>query len=424
MPINVNLLSKEELLLDNYIVIGTTTEENENGCFEIRHYYGTHSNEYLVVEVKNGCYDGKARLFDRGMVKLEWDYVNGKRQEVITVYDKGKALYCERWDLVDSNDVDTRIIVNTCESKRLYVVDRNNGNVYYEGEYDEKTWNREGYGYTYNSTGELVSYCRFINDEVFQVINEIEGDQMIEYDVSSHESNKDGDKRHPVYCGEYVFDNQLYRHGKGYLIDSTTGKVAWEGHWDHGAIGKEGKLLTEGWYTEPVETKRKGKTVKETPETTPSFNWNLPKVIVTDALEDCHYITLVGSHLNEFSIPDGMLPELLSLKIESCDRLVHITIGDKCCPQTSCFEVIKCSNLETITIGKESFNNHPQWKSFPTIVTTECDPNDTHNENSVSCLNDKSRFFRVKHCVSLEELRIDEGSFCDYAGGFELLSVI
>lgn len=374
------------------------------------------------MEVKNGCYDGKARLFDRGMVKLEWDYVDGKRQQEITVYDKGKALYCERWDSVDNNDCNTRIIVNTCESKRMYIIDRDKGTVNYEGEYDEITWNREGYGYTYNATGELVSYCKFMNDEVFHIINEIEGDQMIEYDVSSHESNIAGDKRHPVYCGEYLFDNQLYRHGKGCLIDSTTGKVAWEGQWDHGTIGKEGKLLTDGWYTTPVEIKRKGKSLKETPKVSPAFNWQLSKVIVTDALEDCQDISLTGSYLNEFIVPDGMLPVLLSLRIESCNRLTLIKIGDKCCPQTSRFEVSKCSSLETITIGKESFNNHPQWKSFPTVVRIPCDPNDTHNENSVSCLNDKSRTFCVKHCVNLEELRIDEGSFCDYAGGCELLS--
>ena len=91
-------------------------------------------------------------------------------------------------------------------------------------------------------------------------------------------------------------------------------------------------------------------------------------------------------------------------------HLESVTIGNDCFGSVQTFQIDGLNRLKTIKIGSSSFtqvkqewfnryHNHEEWNSM---------------------LNIPSKSFHILNCESLESIQIDEYSFSDYAGEFEL----
>ena len=93
--------------------------------YSIQKYQGEHEGEYTMVEVdENGVENGKARLFDKGILQLSWMMENGKREGELTVYKKGVVDRVLKWgDLqqasIEGDDYRLKAIVNDESGKEL-----------------------------------------------------------------------------------------------------------------------------------------------------------------------------------------------------------------------------------------------------------------------------------------------------------------
>lgn len=114
------------------------------------------------------------------------------------------------------------------------------------------------------------------------------------------------------------------------------------------------------------------------------------------------------------------LPNLLSLTIgnyafrfallfyiTNLNLLQVLEIGDGCFINVVTFELNGLNNLEKVNIGKDSF----------TLIGTS-EYNDDYDV--LKNADNEYRSFHIVNCKSLESISIDQFSFCDYAGQFEL----
>ena len=85
-----------------------------------------------------------------------------------------------------------------------------------------------------------------------------------------------------------------------------------------------------------------------------------------------------------------------------------LEIGDSCFINVVTFELNGLNRPEKVIIGKNSF--------------TQIDTSDYMNdyENAQKNADNEYRSFHIVNCFSLVSISIDQFSFCDYAGQFEL----
>lgn len=90
------------------------------------------------------------------------------------------------------------------------------------------------------------------------------------------------------------------------------------------------------------------------------------------------------------------------------NSLQFLEIGDSCFINVVTFELNGLNRLEKVIIGKDSFTQ---------IGTSEYedDPN-----KALKNADNEYRSFHIVNCELLESISIDDFSFCDYAGQFEL----
>ena len=89
------------------------------------------------------------------------------------------------------------------------------------------------------------------------------------------------------------------------------------------------------------------------------------------------------------------------------NSLQFLEIGGSCFINVVTFELNGLNKLEKVIIGKDSF----------TLIDTSDYDNDN---NSLSNADNEYRSFHIVNCESLKSVSIDQFSFCDYAGQFEL----
>ena len=340
---------------------------------EIITYQGEHCDEYLMKEVKSG----RCSLFYKGILKLNWKEVDGVQNGGYTVYDKGKAL-SQDWNELDGKEY--RYIENS--KNRLELVIEGNG-VIYRGGFDSlESMKREGKGMEVDEKSGKVLRCGvWKNDELFQVIQEIESDEvMIEYEVEEGEENVSVLNRHPVYEGGYVFDEATsshLRHGDGYEIEG--GVAVSEGKWENGEL-VESVDLFDGWYVKMEENN--------------VLTWERK---VDDMRVEIHNLTElqnVDERITELVIPSNCCNEneWSVFDVSGLKWLKCIEIGDECFANVDEVKLIGLNKLERVLIGKNSF---------------------TKNKNS--CGDDPNRHFYLKDCERLKELKIGSWSFSDYS---------
>ena len=105
----------------------------------------------------------------------------------------------------------------------------------------------------------------------------------------------------------------------------------------------------------------------------------------------------------EVVIPDNSLNMIFHLNVDNCSELKELIIGNDCCMRIGQFDLDGLNSLQSIQIGNNSF-------------TTET--------NSWDIPNNKFRSFSIINCKQLESIQIGSYSFSDYAGQFQLASVI
>ena len=393
-----------------FFLSGYLTKEkkiiSKNGVkYELQLFQGDHSNEYLISEMKDGVIEGRCQLFNRGILSLAWKVTNGNREGGIILYERGKALYKENWDYFFGRN-DKRTIVNsknriimTIHCKKDNDSDDNEDSsdcLIYKGGFDAEM-NRDGCGTEYDKkSGKELFEGFWKKDRLVKVIREFEinSNTMIEY---SDKSGMDVWQRIPLYIGGYCCVNgSFYRNGTGYLIDESSGAAIRESEWDH---GKEirGQDLYEGWYE------------KGTNDSIRSIFNDLNQDNIQDELSYSTYTTnLVRiQHSEELYELDLRVSDLVvasncgnnlsSLNLNRYSWLKSIEIGDNCFGKVDIFSINGLSKLRTLKIGSCSF---------------------TGTKNSYGENYHKS--FHVVNCNSLELIMINDYSFSDYSGIFEL----
>ena len=146
------------LNLDGYRTKGNPIAKKINGSqYLFQYYQGEHEGKYTIMEVdENGVENGKAQLFDKGIIQLSWMMKNGNKEGELTVYEKEVVDRVIRWDdLYDAdpqgNDYHLKVIVNDESGKELLEeVIVGSGVVVYRGEFDGESRKREGFGIEYD----------------------------------------------------------------------------------------------------------------------------------------------------------------------------------------------------------------------------------------------------------------------------------
>ena len=109
--------------------------------------------------------------------------------------------------------------------------------------------------------------------------------------------------------------------------------------------------------------------------------------------------------VGELTVSPNLFNDLddTSFIVKNFERLTKITIQDGSCKKVRTFLLNQLPALTTVLIGKECFNNLPDWTT-------------TINQ-------DRSASAEISYCNSLQILSMDAGSFVAY-GGLKLNSII
>ena len=225
---------------------------------EIHYFGGSNKSEFEIV-----YNDGRHRLFNNGMIQMEWTEVGGKKTGTYTVFEFGYAKYMGKWESLN-NAAEVPHIVNLKKGKILEIINRKNGIVVYRGGYT-KSLLRHGLGMEYNKdSGDLIGECLWQNGKKMKCLKEFIGDKMIEYSNSS--SNLTPILKKTMYYGGYSFVEStgvFLRHGVGYEISSDTGYATQEGVWEFGK--KVSSVdLDNGWYDVSATSNTKKEPVAKT----------------------------------------------------------------------------------------------------------------------------------------------------------------
>ena len=263
--------------------------------YQLVRFQKEHENEYVIYEVENGVENGKAQLFQDGMLKAAWSMKNGIYTGTYTLFQEGTVLKQTTWEEIKSSNSKIRWIVNKKKKRVMEIENRETGNLLYRGEFDTEM-ECSGYGIQYDETsgrakqsgyfsnGKLIhlhqvfTYNDFLDkkdamssekDRSEDHANSFESSQfhsttnstpeqskqiqMIEYGGEFNENNIQMWKRRPVFIGECKYNEDecvFKRHGKGKEIDEWSGICKYEGRWENGeAIEEKGMVLMSGWYT-------------------------------------------------------------------------------------------------------------------------------------------------------------------------------
>ena len=370
-------VKESELLLSGYFTRGVTVKRSCGGKdFEIEYYQGDHANEYCVYEMKDGVRNGRAELFDDGMVKLRWTMKNGVRDGSYVLFDKGVVVREGTWNFEDNGE--ERIVDNTHEELKMVI--RTNGEVVYEGDYNTKM-ERSGYGYEFEN-GLMRRYGKWEKDVLVELKQRFVSEkEMIEY---ASGSTCDLISHRPIYIGGYIRDEAsgtMKRNGFGRSLDGDTGVCEYESEWENG-VEKESKRvpLYNGWYHKHGTSESTRRAIGETE----------PILVGTRALmkypPEVEELRVDSSDFNE--------PSMTELKLSGLTGLKRVVIGDTCFINVRSFELSGLDALETVVIGKKNF------------TTTTAGP-----RKDGSC--------RIVNCARLKSISLSDWSFGDYHA-FEL----
>ena len=239
-------------MMEGYVSSKCERKSVKGREFEVITFQGEHCDEYVVKEEKSG----ECCLYRKGVLELSWREENGQKAGGFTVYEKGKVLRKENWLSVLSGE-ERRYIENNVKGIRMIIRRGEENHVVYRGGFDnEESMKREGEGYAYDEeSGRVLVHGVWKNDELLQILQEFESEnEMIEYEVIGEE-NVSVLNRRPVYEGGYTYNEsseKYVRHGKGNLIDLSSGVAMSECEWLNDELMNCVELF-DGWYVKGRE---------------------------------------------------------------------------------------------------------------------------------------------------------------------------
>ena len=357
-----------------------------------------HENEYVIYEVENGIKNGKAQLFQDGMLKATWSMKNGIQTGDYTIFSEGTVLKQTTWQEIRSTSSKIRWIVNKKKKRVMEIEDKETGIILYRGEFDSEM-KCSGYGIQYEemsgrakqsgffSNGNLIHIHQLFKYNDLQDKQEVEDSeidvsedhansskssqshsstnvaseqtkqaeqiQMIEYGGESNENNIQLWKRRPVFCGECKYDDDecvFKRHGKGKELEEWSGICKYEGQWEDGKIVEEkGMALTNGWYTSDdsvfITSSRVSILALQNPKEQPQVYIELcPGLVIQSNLEK---FIVAAEMYNDRSITSLVLKEFSQLK--------QIVFGDHSFINVRSVTISGMQLLESIEFGELSF---------------------------------------------------------------------
>ena len=373
------------LLLSGYITGKSKVIKKKSQQLKIQYFQGSHSSEYLLMEIFDGKHNGKMELYKNGTVYLSWKEENNVRYGDFVVYKQGRAYMEQSWDNY-FHDLEYYQILYNKRGQELQIVDTITKNVIYRGEYNANK-EKHGYGFVFDNQTGLIQYTgKFKNNTLVYIHQEFDGETMTEY-IEDRNSNLDILKRIPNYCGSYVFNEKLNRyvkHGIGYLIDSGTRKAKYEVEYDNDKEVKRVIMSKAGLYA--WNTDEDTQPSNHTPVEENAVEYSMVLSSTFHPLESIrlslHFLSISSFSFNQEN--DN------AIKLVSYPLLEKIVIENQCFCNANSLQIDGLSNLESIVVGDKCFGSHDKLS----------------NSNGV---------FQLTNCGCLKSVQIGKLSFSTFA---------
>ena len=335
---------------------------------------------------------GDVCLYENNVLKQFWqENKQGVKSDEFIVYKNGRVAFLQpSHDILEQ--IDSKRIVNHIKGLRMEIWSAKTGHLIYHGEYNEK-YQIEGWGIEYDEeSGRVVLEGIWKNGTLIEAIRCFNEDTMTELKRNGKNS-LDPVKRIPIYVGGFRYDEDtesFIREGKGCLIDKNSGIATRECEWKDGRE-VSGADLYDGWFD------------PNTPYTFPSAlkNASTPnlKVTINESIE----MNNLKLQMTNLVVSSNCCNDVNSLDLNKYKWLQSLEIGDACFESVKIFKIDGLNQLKSLKIGKNSFtqvNNSEIWDN--------------------SNVNNESKSFHILNCRLLESIEIDDYSFSDFAGQFEL----
>ena len=313
--------------------------------YEIVTFQGKHENEFCVYEVKDEEYNGRAQLFDDGILKMAWRMNNGIREGHVYMYDKGRLLKESQWNWLESEE-EERWIENDKEKQVLVIRNCKSNQLMYVGEYNDKM-EREGYGIEYTN-GSLKLSGYWLNDELIHIHQRVlNKKEMIEYGGEKTEKNLNVLDRRPIYIGEFKFDkekNRVLRHGFGCILDEYYGVCIKENKWSMGMEQEPNPMKLKNGRYKDGETDESMRMIS-------SGHVNIANGKSRDL------ITHPSTEVINITSNSFIGSEITELKIVSFPHLKQLLIDDKCFAHMTRFLLDELNELEIVRVGRGDYSH-------------------------------------------------------------------
>ena len=311
-------------------------------------------------ELKNGVKNGVFQRFDeRGIQVDELHYRNGTTVNDIKESQKMPGFFEER-----SEEGELRCI----------------------SQYASDKITRDGICYEMEG-GKVKQKSLYVNGEMKQIMTEVKGDEMVEYDSTG--------KR--VYEGGYVFDEEkgLMREGKGTEYMSDGESALYVGFFHRGQRNGKGTLFngfSPLYIGEWKDGKRHGigKEMDSARKIVKNGAW------INDSFDTQKTNTMIALNpeKEEYHVKSNQFnSDTIQFLFFPCNaKLKRISIGDKSFAHATRFVLDGLNELETVKIGVNSL---------------------TLKEDSIEKRLDRE--CSIVNCPKLKHLEFGDGSFSDYA---------
>ena len=324
---------------------------NTDGDTEyVQRYKNEHQNEYTIIS------EQEIRHYKSGLLERVWKLRNGTIDGDFTDYKDGYVTYSQ--SLKSIGDGYAIRIKNTEHGVMKELVDLRSPRAIYRGDFDD-TGKKKGRCFKIDAdTNDLILEGIWKDDKLESIIRIFEGKKMIEF--RSTVNNLKLSERIPIYVGEYQYNefyNTCFRSGYGFIVNED-GVAISAGKWENG-VETEVTTMKNGWYN-----------VEENSQ-------------------------IFSSESEKIEAPAYKFKFASFLDLNLCKQMKSLKIGDFNFCNTTKFEISGNSNLETVSIGQNSFYSKDKKDQM------------THT-------------FSIFNCANLKSIHIGANSFLSFSEGFEL----
>ena len=120
---------------------------------------------------------------------------------------------------------------------------------------------------------------------------------------------------------------------------------------------------------------------------------------------------LDNNTVSSIKVNDDCLNDIIEVNFSGYPVLRKIEVGKNCFKNCDKIVIEDCPFLRRFEVAEDSFTKTENWKNF-----------DSEEEREALCNNDRSLI--IRRCELLKVILINNGSFVDFAGKFELSGII